>query len=286
LLERLLGELAGVVALGKVDHLWARGVQADQPCGCGRPFSRCPFWCKVGARAFGAWRQDQAGWLPRLGARVDRTRRLPALALGFFGREAELASYVQAYSRVYGAAAQIAHARAVVDSSKHASLAYCLAAVMDVQVVHVVRDPRAVAASWLRRVRRREGEQGWTPVRTAVHWLTQNLAFELLRRKGVDVVRVRQEDLVRDPARTIRRLAARLGLDCPEDALAFLDDRQARLGLAHTVSGNPPRLAMGRVELRHRPAPLPQAQRWLVTALTLPLLLFYGYRLTYRPAAG
>jgi hypothetical protein len=121
----------------------------------------------------------------------------------------------------------------------------------------------------------------WTPARTAVHWLAQNLAFEVLRRKGVEVVRVRHEDLVRDPRATLGRLAARLGL--PAGGLAFLDDREALLGVAHTVSGNPMRFSVGPVEIRHRPAPLPRPQRWLVTAITLPLLLFYGYRLVYRP---
>ncbi|MEW9529022.1 sulfotransferase [Microbispora sp. NPDC049125] len=293
LLERLLGELPGVVPLGEVVHLWARGVQADEPCGCGQPFSQCPFWSKVGIRAFGRWRESQAGWLPRLRTRVDRTRRIPALALGLAGRDAELAEYVRSYSRIYAAAAEIADCRVVVDSSKHASLAYCLAAIMDLRVVHVVRDPRAVASSWRRRVRRPEDGRPmtrWTPVRTAVHWVAQNLAFQALRRKGVEVVRVRYEDLVDDPAVVIGGLAARLGLSDPlappGAALSFLDGGRARLGVAHTVSGNPMRFAVGGVDLRRRRAPLPFAQRWLVTAITLPLLRSYGYRLRYRAEAA
>ncbi|MBP2707215.1 sulfotransferase [Microbispora sp. RL4-1S] len=283
LLERLLGELPGVTPLGEVVHLWARGVGADEPCGCGQRFSQCPFWGKVGARAFGDWRRSRAA-VERLRNRVDRTRRVPALAVGFVGREAELSEYVLAYSRVYAAAAEVADARAIVDSSKHASLAYCLTAIMDLRVVHVVRDPRAVAASWRSVVRRPEDGRPmtrWTPARTAVHWLAQNLAFEALRRKGVEVVRVRYEDLLDDPARTVRDLAARLGLDAGD--LGFLGDREARLGVAHTVSGNPMRFAVGRIALRRRPAPLPPYQRWLVTALTLPLFLAYGYR-PRRPA--
>lgn len=286
LIERLLGELPGVAPLGEVVHLWDRGVRADEPCGCGQPFSRCPFWTKVGEHAFGQWRQSQAEWLPSLRMRVDRTRRLPVLALGLPSREAELAEYVRSYSRIYAAAAEAADARVVVDSSKHASLAYCLASIMKLRVVHVVRDPRAVAASWRRRVRRPENGRPmtrWTPARTAVHWLAQNLAFEILRRRGVRVVRVRHEDLLRDPRTTVVRLAARLGLSA--GGLDFLDGRHARLGVAHTVSGNPMRFSVGPVELRDRPAPLPRAQRWLVTALTLPLLLWYGYRLAQSPGA-
>lgn len=284
LLERLLGEIPGVTPLGEVVHLWARGVHADEPCGCGQPFSQCAFWNKVGERAFGRWRASHADWLLSLRAKVDRTRRIPAFALGLISREVYLAEYVAAYARVYAAAVEISDSRAVIDSSKHASLACCLSASMDLRVVHVVRDPRAVASSWRRRVRRPEDGRPmtrWTPARTAVHWLTQNLAFEMLHRRGVRVIRIHYEDLLKDPIETMRGLAAELGLPHSEDALAFLGERHVQLGMAHTVSGNPMRFVIGRLDFRERRAPLPFRQRWLVTALTWPLLLLYGYRLAY-----
>ncbi|GIH71854.1 sulfotransferase [Sphaerimonospora thailandensis] len=291
LLERLLGELPGVAPLGEVAHLWRHGVQAGEPCGCGQPFEHCPFWRKVGARGFGQWRESQIGWLRRLCVRVDRTRRIPAYALGFVSREAELVEYVRSYTRIYAAAAEIADAHTVVDSSRHASLAYCLSAIMDLRIVHLVRDPRAVAASRRGKARHRKPrlpedgrpttrpEARWTPVRTAVDWFVQNLAFEFLRGKGVDVVRVRYEDLLARPAETLDALTTRLGLPHATESFAFLGDRQARIGVAHTVAGNPLRFGVGRIGFRDRPVKLPATHRWLVTALTWPLLLLYGYRL-------
>ncbi|WP_245647193.1 sulfotransferase [Microtetraspora niveoalba] len=299
LLERLLGELPGAVPLGEVVHLWARGVHADEPCGCGEPFSRCPFWGKVGDLAFGRWTAGEADRVLRLRAGVDRTRRLPLLALGGFPafgrgrRAAELRAYVSAYASIYAAAAEVADGDWVIDSSKHASLACCLAAAggtrARLRVVHVVRDPRAVAASWRSDVTRPEDGRPmarWAPGRTAVHWLAQNLAFELLRRRGVPVVRIRYEDLLLRPAETLRELAAELGLPLPPGALPFLDGREALLGVAHTVSGNPMRFAVGRVRFSERRVALPPAHRLLVTALTWPLLLRYGYRPAARAGAA
>ncbi|MBO3750772.1 sulfotransferase [Streptosporangiaceae bacterium NEAU-GS5] len=282
LLERLLGEIPGVIALGEVVHLWARGVIDDEPCGCGEPFSECSFWHKVGARAFGGWRARQAESQLDLRARVDRTRRLPLFLLGMISREAHLATYVSTYARVYTAATEIADGRTVVDSSKHASLAYCLASILDLHVVHVIRDPRAVAASWRQMVRRPEDGHymaRWSPWRTALHWMVQNLAFELLSMRGVRVTRVRYEDLVADPETTLRDLAAALRLPSSPEALSFVEEGHAQLGVAHTVSGNPMRFALGRVAITDHPADLAAAQRRLVTALTLPLLLRYGYRI-------
>ncbi|MER7211007.1 sulfotransferase [Streptosporangium sp. NPDC000239] len=287
LLERLLGEVPGIAPLGEVAHLWTRGVLANEDCGCARPFGTCPFWREVGARAFGGWSEDLAERVVTLGLRVDRTRRIPALARFLAGgrssrRPAALGEYVAAHRRLYDAASEVAGCPVVVDSSKHASLAFCLAASgVDVHVVHVVRDPRAVAHSWHRRVIRPESGSPmtrWSPGRTSVHWLAQNLGIELLARGGVPVTRVRYEDLVRAPAETLGHLAARIGLPV---GLDFLTGEKALLSRAHTVAGNPMRFAVGPIGLVPDDAwrtAAPVLHRSLVTALTWPLMIKYGYR--------
>lgn len=272
LLERLLGELPGVAPLGEVVHLWARGVLAGEPCGCGAPFPACPFWREVGERAFGGWSETMARRALVLRDRVDRTRRVPRVA------HPDLAEYVGTYRRVYEAAASVAGARVVVDSSKHASLAHCLAAGgAAIHVVHVVRDPRGVAHSWRRTVRRPENGRPmtrWGPARTALHWTAQNLALDLLARRGGDVTRVRYEDLVTAPHATLTSLAERLAL--PAD-LPFVTGSTVRLGTAHTASGNPMRFTVGPVDLALDDSWRSGPRRGLVAALTWPLRSRYGY---------
>ncbi|WP_433245663.1 sulfotransferase [Streptosporangium sp. CA-135522] len=293
LLERLLGEVPGIAPLGEVVHLWARGVLANEACGCGEPFGSCPFWNEVGERAFGGWSDGLAHRVLALGQRVDRTRRIPGLAQILTEEGADtcpwsspglagLGEYVAAHRRLYDAAGEVAGCPIVIDSSKHASLAFCLAAAgVDVHVVHVVRDPRAVAHSWHRRVARPEDGRPmtrWSPARTSVHWLAQNLSLELLARRGVSVTRIRYEDLLQAPGDTLRSLVARIGL---RPHLGFLADGEAELSVAHTASGNPMRFTVGRIGLAPddgwRTGASVRHQR-LVTALTWPLMNKYGYR--------
>lgn len=276
LLERLLGELPGVVPLGEVVHLWERGVLAGEPCGCGRAFAACAFWQEVGERAFGGWTPTLARRILTLRHRVDRTRRLARIA------HADLPEYVRAYSRIYQAAAETRSAATVVDSSKHASLAHCLVrAGVDVRVVQVVREPRAVAHSWRKTVARPEDGRPmtrWGPARTAVHWTAQNLALELLAARGARVVRVRYEDLLAAPHDTLTDLVSELGLPVPR--LPFLHGTTAYLTTVHTASGNPMRFTAGRVELARDDAwlrALPRCHQGLVSALTWPLRVRYGY---------
>jgi hypothetical protein len=292
LLERLLGELPGVCPAGEIVHIWRRGVVNGERCGCGEPFPTCPFWQKVGAAAFGGWDRVDVGRIAQLRARLDRTRFIPVLArTPRPSLRRALDEYTSYYLRVYLAIGQISGCRSLIDSSKHASHAFCLRhSGLDLRVVHIVRDSRAVAYSWTRTVNRPETRTE-TRMRTypaasaATRWNVQNAALHLLARAGTPTLLVRYEDLVSAPAATLRDIAAFAGLAANGPAFAFLggsDHREqwADLGTAHTVSGNPMRFATGQVPIRRDvkwQTAMPATQRRLVTAITLPLMARYGY---------
>ena len=79
LLERALGQLPDVVSVGETVHLWDRGLRDNELCGCGQPFSACPFWSEVGQLAFGGWDRLDADDAVDLRFSVDRNRYLPLL---------------------------------------------------------------------------------------------------------------------------------------------------------------------------------------------------------------
>jgi len=282
LVERMLGQLPGVVGLGEVVHLWQRDLRDGERCGCGEPFRRCRFWSAVGEIGFGGWRRVDVDRVLHLQRTVERTRRIPRLALG--PASPVVREYVDYYRRVYDAAAQVAGARLVVDSSKHSALAWCLRhGELDLRVAQVVRDPRGVAHSWTRQVVRPESDGDrmtrYPPVRSALLWNAHNAALGLLARRGVPVLRVRYERLVADPARELRVLAWFAGLDTSTLDLRF--DRQVTLERCHSAAGNPMRFTVGAVPLRRDDAwrrELAPRHRRLVTALCAPLLTAYGYR--------
>lgn len=290
-LERVLGELPGACSVGELVHLWQRGVLDDEKCGCGHPFSECPFWNEVGARAFGGWERALAERMEWLRRRVDRTRFVPALiARPLLGRRrAELREYVATITRLHRAIAEAGDGAVVIDSSKHSSLAFCLrtAPGLDLRVVHVVRDSRGVAYSWTKEVRRPESASEdalmtrYSPTRSAALWMGHNVCFGLLRLLGTPTARLRYEDFVGAPGAALERLAGFAGLPAHGGSWGgVLDGSSVTLSPSHTVAGNPMRFRTGKLQLRRDDAwrrELPRGQRWLVFALTLPLLARYGY---------
>ncbi len=289
LLERLLGQLPGVSPLGEVVHLWQRDLVDDERCGCGDRFSACGFWQKVGVEAFGGWDAVDPQRVQKLADDVERTRHIPRMALGRAPKG--LSEYADYYSKVYAAAATVTGATAVVDSSKHSALAYCLrrADGVDLRVVHVVRDSRGVAYSWTKKVMRPEAETDeemtrYSPSRSALLWTAHNASFGLLGRLGVKVLRVRYEELLADPVTTLREIARFAELPAAAQEMSFLratdEGFVADLGPSHSAAGNPMRFTIGTVPLRRDEAwrrSLPKGQRRLVGALTAPLLSAYGY---------
>jgi len=288
LLERLLGELPGVCPLGEVVHLWQRDVADDERCACGKHFSDCEFWSAVGQRAFGGWHHVDVWRILALREAVERTRHIPRLASVRMpaAHRALVDEYADWYARLYEAAAAVSGASVLVDSSKHAALAYCLrfAPSIDLRVVHMVRDSRGVAYSWTKHVARPESDgfdemTRYTPSRSALLWNAHNTAFALLPRCGVPVRRLRYEDLLADPVSVLQQLAA--FADLPSPSVDFIQDGVASLGPCHSAAGNPMRFTVGPVPLRRDDAwrsSLPTGQRRLVGALTSPLRQVYGYR--------
>ncbi len=297
LAERLLGELPGVCVAGEIVHLWQRGVAGNERCGCGTEFRACEFWSAVAEHAFGGWPGIDLGRITRLRGSVDRTRHIPMLAGPSVSASTrrELAEYTSYYTRLYRGIARVSGCQVVVDSSKHASLAFCLrrGSEVDLRVLHVVRDSRAVAYSWTTRVRRPEASDDseggymttYSPVKAAREWNTQNGAFQLLgSRAGTPVLRMRYEDLVRAVEPALLQIADFAGVDVPESGLSFVggsgQGQWAELSQTHTAAGNPMRFAIGKIEIRSDDrwqAAMPPGQRRTVTALTLPLLRHYGY---------
>src|SRR4051812_19679397 len=258
LVERVLGAAPGWVNVGELVDLARSVAPADERCGCGLPFSHCPVWRQVGALAFGGWDHVVLDRLVALHRSAARQRHLPA-TLSRRTVPAALRELRSAYRAIYAAVAEVTGARVVVDASKGPALGLALASGddLDVRLLNVVRDPRAVAWSWNRRVDRPHtssgSEQMWRiPAhRSAVQWSALQVEMEAIARFGrVRSARMRYEDFVADPVGALGSATAALGVPLDAADLPVVDGTTVRLEPSHGLSGNPSRFRSGGVVLR------------------------------------
>jgi hypothetical protein len=175
----------------------------------------------------------------------------------------------------------------IVDSSKRSSYAVLLSLLpfADLRVVHLVRDSRAVAYSW-QRIKESNAVVGgrlmaqMSPAKASCRWSLQNYSYALLS-DFARLSRLRYEDFVGDPTFHLAETLIRVGFD---DNAGNLHDivrgREISLSVDHTVSGNPSRFRTGKIRIQpdeEWEVKMRRADKNVVTALTAPLLLQYGY---------
>ena len=288
LLDTLLGAVDGVFSAGELRFLWQRGLVDGRKCGCGRLVTDCPVWLAVLDRTFPDGSPVVSDLLD-LQARCARFRHVGRLLIASPGRlQPPVERYTDVLSRLYRAIAEETGAAVVVDSSKWPTDVALLRLTpgVDVVVIHLVRDPRAVAYSWQRTKvqpdRPKPGQMHKVgPVASSTRWLAWNAAAELLRTRlpAARWLTVRYEDFVAAPRTTVSAICAKLGL--PSDiTLPFRSEHQAVLAPNHTVAGNPSRFRTGEIVLRADDEwrrSQPRRQAVLSTVPALPLLPRYRY---------
>ena len=291
LLTLMLGSLPDAFGAGELRYLWARGLVEKRLCGCGRPVPECPVWAKILANAFTDLGPTDIRRAVEAVDWLGGASNLPTiLRRGERGRFPELGDLPTRFSQLYRAVADVTGATTIIDSSKPPTYGWLLGTLpdIDLSVIHLVRDPRGTAYSWLRPKAARDRPTGGLmnrapPWKSALSWDLWNTMTELLfRNRPERLLRIRYEDLVTRPDTTFPAILRFLGY--PEDALPSLQGQRFAPTPSHTVAGNPSRLANESVRLELDTAwqaGMPTSTRRVVTALSSPLLFHYGYPLRH-----
>ena len=285
-LAGILGAVDGVVDVGELRWLWRRGLLERRTCGCGLPVDECPLWSAVVAKVMAGRSESPTEFASEVADAqellISRRHRLRVINSAAAGAEWPPLEPVKAVTaQLVRGVAEATEERVVVDSSKRAQDAAVLTGLPDVDhyVLHMVRDPRAVAFSWGRRDKTIRVAGGTRPMgsrgllSSVSRWMENGIGAMALRRHlpADRWMFLRYEDFATQPRATISRILAFLGED---GSAPFVDDDTVELDVNHTVAGNPNRFKVGPVtirlddEWRRR---MPRHRQVLVQALTWPL---------------
>lgn len=296
ILSSVLGQLEGFVSVGELRFIWDRGLLRNLACACSEPFRDCPFWTSAVPHLLNKPLEEiqRVVHLRERFRTRDAYRRL-VLGLGRTPDEGML-EYSNHLLRIYEGLRDQIGSRVIVDASKFPTHGYLasLSNGVDLFVLHLVRDPRAVAFSWKKKRIYAEADRDqamympqYNPINSSVHWLARNLlAQRLWSGSGDRYLLVRYEDFAADPYKVVTRVRDFAGEECPIDF--FVDERTIRMSPTHEVSGNPARFHAPQVSIN------PDSQwvdemstldRLLSVACASPLLSRFGYGLG-RPGQG
>ena len=207
LLSLLLSQDARVFNLGQLRHLW-RSYEQAEACSCGHTLPDCLIYGESAAnrsamtelgKAFFKDAASQANW------RGSKTRS------GLQNRHPEYLEGIQQLLIQITAKTGVTH---FVDSSKapEFALAFSLLPDVDLYLLNLVRDPRAVVCSWYKR------KQSYSAaIRNARDWSARQQRLEDWKPAlGTHFYTLRYEDLAAKPVDVIESIADWCSLPLPD----------------------------------------------------------------------
>lgn len=296
ILDNILDQLDGFTSLGEVRWIWDRGMIENRLCGCGEHFRDCPHWGAILQEAYGGLERIDAQEIVRLRNRLVRNSSVPGMFFNggrvTIGPDAD--PYIEALSKFYAAIRDVTSSRVIVDSSKHPIYASILSRIpfVDLYIVHMIRDPRAVAYSWMTRKLRNDNSgklymESVNPFKSSWMWDFWNMAIERLGSLCPDrYLQIKYEDFAIQPRTSVQGILELLHEETHQ--LPFLSETTVSLSRNHTVAGNPSRFETGTVDIKpdtRWKAGMGPAVNLFVSALTMPFLPRYGYPLLTRKSS-
>lgn len=232
----MLGQHPDIFATGKLRNFPHGEVFTEaNVCSCGAPAADCPFWLELRRQYRPVQDRPEQEKLPRLYDLITQLSGRP-----FVGDVTHNVGYAQLLQSIGG---------------------------IDLYLVHVVRDGRAVVYSRIRKDLRTGvlGTSGWQRMRRVARvsrrWVWQIKQYARLEKQlGAKAVRVSYEDICSNPRAALRPVGDCLGLDF--DAIGErLGGGQPFELVPHMIRGNQKLRAKNNVVLRHDTAYLSEMPR-------------------------
>jgi hypothetical protein len=237
---RVLGAATGMAFAGELRILWA--ARESRPnCGCGLSRQACPIWSQVltsGDGIDGASASELDALREAIVPTSGQWKVVSRVLDTGFAPNAELDRYSQALHHLYESWAEASGVHVVVDSSKYPAEALVLRQVPGIEpvFVHVVRDPRGVVYSRMRRRTSGGGSHPRFAFDHAMSWRRRYLAGEqIVRSAGPErAITIPYEDFIDDPVPRVAAVAALAGVDVGRPVLPTGSGDRIRLPVAHT----------------------------------------------------
>ena len=216
-----------------------------------------------------------------------RMRYLPSLMTQWEQKKnkPQIKPFLGNLTKLYKAIQKCTNSKVIVDTSKHSGYGYMLNLIpeIDLYIIHLVRDPRAVAYSWLKKKVQPDKKETiyisrYSPFKSCLQWNIRNFFAEYFWKKTNKYLLLRYEDFIDNPKESLSQ-ALELVKEKSDD-IPFIDGHKVKLGINHGIWGNPSRFQMGEIELKKDEewkVKMKSIDKVLSTVYTLPLLLKYRY---------
>ena len=259
LLDLILGSHSYIESAGEIDRFWryilqqpAQTGEKERICTCGQRIDKCQYWNKV------RYELKQICGKTEINPESENTTQF--IENNYY--------FIKA---VLGASGK----KIFCDSSKNCFRLdkFLNSNLFDVQIVHLIRDGRAVAFSLKKKGERISNNNVYDYYQAIKLWKKQNLNYQHKYEKSANYLQLKYEDLVRYPKASVEQILAKLSLEFEPGQLSFSEYDH------HNIGGN--RMRMKRKQEIKRDINYLQnlsfKEWWIGTTLGFSAIKSFGY---------
>ena len=284
ILGRTLKSSADVIYVGEIRDYWTKGLKKNAKCSCGEKFESCSFWTKVTEDYINSFPSDEIENISKDLTEVEKTKNYFKLRKFIKNKDDNyvrqlLDTYLKHTEKLYESISKISGKNIIVDSSRLPSrlLALSLSTKIEMFPIYIIRDPRGVINSLIKKDFRNFGKIRTSTFKHILTWNVKNLLSldSVNKLNSNDTIYLWYKNFTRNPAQILEKI--KKNLNC---SLNY-EEENGKVSLylepGHVFTGNRSRHDTGKITIAEDlkwKKELSWQRKILISVTSLPLLKY------------
>jgi hypothetical protein len=284
ILGRSLKSSEEAIYVGEIRDFWTKGLKKNEKCSCGENFESCSFWTKVTEEYNKSVPADDIERVSKDLFELEKTANYFKLRKYLKDNDDGkfrnlLDTYLKHTEALYEAISKVSGKNIIVDSSRLPGrlLALSRSGRIEIFPIYMIRDPRGVINSLIKKDFRNFGEIRNSIIKHILSWNIKNLLSldSLKKLNSNDTMYLSYTKFTRNPSPILERIKEKLSCSLNYEN----DDGKVSLFLepGHVFTGNRSRHDTGKISIAEDlkwKKELSLANKILVSFTSLPLLKY------------
>ncbi|MCZ6702813.1 MAG: hypothetical protein O6940_07200 [Ignavibacteria bacterium] len=284
ILGRSLKSSEDVIYVGEIRDYWTKGLKNNDECSCGERFESCNFWTKVTQEYINSFPAEDMGKISKALNELEKTKNYFKLKKYIKNKNDDhvghlLDTYLKHTEKLYEIISKVSGKNIIVDSSRLPGrlLALSLSTKIEIYPIYIIRDPRGVINSLMKKDIRYYDEIRTSTFKHILTWNVKNLlSLDSIKKiNSKDTFYLWYKNFTKNPAQVLDKI--KKSLNCTLN----YEEENGKVSLylepGHVFTGNRSRHDTGKITITEDLKwirELSWSKKIFISITSLPLLMF------------
>lgn len=282
ILGRSLKSSNEAIYVGEIRDYWTKGLKKNDLCSCGERFKSCNFWTRVTEEYISAFPTEDIGKVSNDLSELEKTKNYFKLRKFLKSKDDNhirelLNTYLKHTEKLYEIISRVSGKDIIIDSSRLPGrlLALSFSTAIEIFPIYIIRDPRGVVNSLIKKDIRRFGKVENSTFKHILTWNIKNLlsldSINILNSN--DTLYLEYKNFTTNPAKVLEKI--KKTLNCSLNYEQENGKVSLFLEPGHVFTGNRSRHDAGKITIAEDTkwkSELSWQRKALVSVTSLPLL--------------